>query len=695
MTSNLIWTRITEELAIARTRALLWCPVFLAFGIFLFFNMKSEPSKGMLISIFASAIALLFLGHGASNRTQSLLWITAVISLGFSVAGMRTHTVAAPVLGWHYYGVVEGRIIGIDRSGSNKPRLTLDQVKMGKISQRRTPTRVRISLHAKGDKYLPKPNDLIRVTANMNKPGGPVEPSGFDFQRYSWFRGLGAVGYSRKPVELITTAPVADFNAWVFRIRIAISAQIKAGVGGQAGAFAAAILTGDRSDVDPSNLTALRQSNLAHLLAISGLHMGLLTGVVLAAVRSAGALIPRVALRAPIKKWAAIIACFAGLCYLILSGASTATQRAFIMVAMMLGAILLDRPALSLRAVAMAAIIILTLWPENLLQPGFQMSFAATIALIVTFQGLKDLPLLAIMRTGRLRYAQWFFALLVSSFVAGAATAPFAAYHFNQVAHYGLLANIISVPVMGLVVMPMAVLAGVLYPIGLDWLAFWAMGLGIDWILWVANTVSGWNGAISRVPNAPAVSLFLIAIGGVIFALMTVPMRKVSVCLWIVGLVSWTWADRPMVLVSQDGRLVGINSAQGRVLNRSKGSGFAARNWLENDGDLRSQKSAALNLGNHMTVMDGPQIVEYAWNTKMTDDELATLCSKADLVLAPKWEGDAPLNCQVFGLEQFYDTGAISIDLKNGALHIKSARHFHGKRIWNSHARRRLRKKKD
>ncbi|KKK80916.1 hypothetical protein LCGC14_2818710, partial [marine sediment metagenome] len=215
-----------------------------------------------------------------------------------------------------------------------------------------------------------------------------------------------------------------------------------------------AILTGDRSGMGRDTLQALRDSNLAHLLAISGLHMGLLTGVVFSALRFALALIPALALGHPVKKYAAVGALLAGAGYLALSGGNVATQRAYIMVAVVLGAVLLDRRALTLRGVALAATIVLVLRPEALTGPGFQMSFAATTALIAVFRLMRDSggP-----RAPRL--LQPVLALVVSSGVAGAATAPIAAAHFNQIAKFGLVANLLSVPLMGTLVMPAAVLA--------------------------------------------------------------------------------------------------------------------------------------------------------------------------------------------------------------------------------------------
>ena len=270
---------------------------------------------------------------------------------------------------------------------------------------------------------------------------------------------------------------------------------------GAAGGFAAAILTGDRSGVDVAHLEDLRNSNLAHLLAISGLHMGLLTGFVFAALRFVMALWPGFALRVPTRKLAALGALAAGAFYLALSGGNVATQRAYVMVAVMFVAVLLDRRAISLRSVAIAAVVVLVLRPEALVQAGFQMSFAATVALVAIFRALND------DGTWRERVPRWAMpiaSVALCSVVAGVATAPIAAASFNRLVEYGLLANLAAVPLMGLVIMPAGVVAAVLAPFGLEGLALGVMAPAIEWILMVARFVANLDGAVRAWCNRPA-----------------------------------------------------------------------------------------------------------------------------------------------------------------------------------------------
>ena len=147
-----------------------------------------------------------------------------------------------------------------------------------------------------------------------------------------------------------------------------------------------------------------------------------------------------------------------------------------------------------MRAVALAAIIVLLLRPEALMSPGFQMSFAATTALVVAFRIARSWKFWRLPRT-----ANYAIGLLLSSAVAGMATAPIGAAHFNQIAHFGLLANSLSVPLMGAVIIPAAVFSALLWPIGLEWIGLFVMGVGIEWILGVAHWVSSLDHSVSHV----------------------------------------------------------------------------------------------------------------------------------------------------------------------------------------------------
>ena len=655
-----------------------WVPVGMAMGIALFFGIRFEPSVTQIALVVPLGMALAMMAWKLPESVSPWAVFLALIAVGFVLAGWRAHSVAGPVLDWRYYGATEGRIVGIDRSGSDAVRLTLDRVKLDRVAPGDTPRRLRISLHGDaGLGVLPVPGLRVMTTAHLSPPSGPVEPGGFDFQRHAWFAELGAVGYARAPLVAIAPANF-DLAQMVFRWRMAVSKRVIEVLPGDIGGFAAAVTTGDRSGISRDALEALRASNTAHLLAISGLHMGLLSGFVFALFRLCFALVPPVALRWPARKLAACGALAAAAVYLALSGGNVATERAFVMVAVALCAVIMDRRALSLRAVAMAAIIVLALRPEALMGPGFQMSFAATTALVAVFGWMRNLP------TGP-KWAAPVIGLVVSSAVAGLATAPIGAAHFNAVAHYGLLANLTSVPLMGALVIPAAVLALLLAPFGAEAFGLWIMGGGLAWILWVAETVSSLDGARGFVSGPGPWVLPLMALGALSVILWQGRARFGGLAVICVAFALWQVDNRPVVLIADNGGLVGVMTDTGRALSKEKGAGFVARNWLENDGDGALQQKAALRWNSDTSGwMDG-RVVHLSGKRAreafggcapgqivVTNGELPTVAKSGCLILSPRL---------------LRKTGAVAIVGHKEKVRLLTARNHTGDRMWSGWAK--------
>ncbi|WP_417587935.1 ComEC/Rec2 family competence protein [Pararhodobacter oceanensis] len=589
-------------------------PVFLGAGVGVYFAGAEEPTGGLLLGVALAASALLGAALRGPELAQPVFLALSLMALGFTAAGLRTRMVEAPVLGWQRYGPIEGRIVAVDRSASGAVRLTLDRVVLAGLEPERTPARVRISVHGGPLDVVPIAGTRVMMTGHLAPPSGPTEPGGFDFRRHAWFARLGAVGYSRAPVVAwsapeagLTPGIAAGIGLALTRLRHRMSAGIRARLPGETGGFVAAILTGDRSGVGLAMTEALRRSNLAHLLAISGLHMGLLTGVVYGGARAALALIPALALRWPIRKIAALCALLAALGYLALSGGNIATQRAFVMAAAMLVAVLIDRRAISMRSVALAALIVLVWRPESLLSAGFQMSFAATVALVAVFRALRE------RRQARgdkerpsraMRLLRVVATAALCSLVAGLATAPIAAAQFHRFTDYGLLANLLSVPLMGLLVMPAAVASALLWPVGLEGVGLWLMEIGTRWILFVAQTVGGSEGAVRLVAAPPVFVVPLLTLGGLWLALWPGRARWAGVMLAFVAALGWASVERPALLIDRGGALVGLMTPEGRALSRARGAGFVARHWLEADGDAAAQEAAAAR-GGFMPVAGG------------------------------------------------------------------------------------------
>ena len=670
---GLILSRIDLALLGQRGHLLPWAPVFLGLGIGLYFALPAEPAPPHYAALALAGLVAALAARRWPGGFAALGWALALLALGVGLAGVRASHVAAPVLGFRYYGPIEGRIVGIDRSASDALRITLDDVSLQRTAPERRPGRVRISLHggASDGAGRLRPGQRIMTTGHLSPPQGPVEPGGFDFRRHAWFQGLGGVGYTRTPVMSVTPP---EGGLWVLSLRMWLSRHVRAELPGDIGGFAAAVTTGDRSGVSLPALEALRASNLAHLLAISGLHMGLLAGFVFAALRLGIALVPPLALRVPGKKIAAVGALVAGAGYLALSGGSIATERAFIMVAVALCAVLVDRRALSLRAVALAAMIVMALRPESLLSPGFQMSFAATTALVAVFGWLRDLDLPRVPH-----WARPVLGVVISSAVAGAATAPIGAAHFNALAHYGLLANLLSVPVMGSVVVPSAVLALCLAPLGLSWLGLMVMGWGLNWILMISDWVAGMEGARGWVASPSPVVLPLLVLGILWLILWQGRARVCGLTPAALALVLWSGAERPAVLIADTGGLVGVMTPEGRALSKPRGGGFIASNWLENDGDGADQPTAAgwmLSAGGIWRVRaSGREIIHLTGKRAASG---FSDCAAGQVIVAPV-KLDLSGDCEIYDAPRLRGTGSIRLTEKG----FVTARDMAGDRIWN------------
>ena len=644
-----------------------WSPVAFACGIGVWFLLRIEP--GPLDYAAAAAIGGIALRSVVrlDGTARVLAAALALACAGFVLAGLRAERVNAPVLAFRYYGPVEGRVVEIDRSASDKVRLTLDRVRLDDV--RDVPRRVRVSLHWDGPQATPAPGMTVATTAHLGPPGGPVEPGGFDFRRMAWFEGLGAVGYARDPLVVFDRPE----GAWVARLRHSIAETLRARLPGEPGAFAAAILVGDRSAIPEDTADTLRASNLAHLLAISGLHMGLATGTVFGLVRLLVAAVPWLALRIDGRRTAAVAAFAAGGAYLLLSGGTVPTERAFVMAAVILGAVFLGRRALTLRAVALAALVVLALRPEALTGPGFVLSFAATVALVAAFQAMP--------RGGRRggRAGRWLTGLVVSSLVAGLATAPFAAAFFNAYPRWGLAANLLAVPVMGFVVMPAAIASTVLAPLGLEGLPLAIMGRGIEAILSVAEWVASWPGAVVAVKAPPGGIVALIGLGGCVLCLWQGRGRVASVLPLAAAAVLWWQHPRPDILIAETGGLVGLLGPEGRVLTRERGDGFAAELWLENDGLRTTQAEAAALPAPRLPVsvvhLNGKRAVA-GWDGT---------CREPTIVVSNQSGVAADTACILFDADRLGRTGAVAVWFAGPEPRVATAAVRTGARRWSGH----------
>ena len=582
------WREAVRNAASAeRHRWPLWLPVFLGAGAGLYFALPFEPSLAIflvaiLVALAAGTIAFL-------ARDHRMAWaLLAALALGFCAAKLKEERVAAPVLDRALTLHLTGRLLYADPT-ERGVRLVLGDLRSGAFAS--VPARARILVRARDARTF-HAGDGISLTARLLPPPGPTEPGDSDFGRTAFFSSIGAVGFGLGAPQPVPAAAPPGLSAWlaltVETLRESMTARIRRALPGGEGAIASALITGERGGIDPEDEAALRDAGLAHVLAIAGLHMALVGMGLFWLTRAVLAAFPAVALNHPIKKWSALAALGGSFFYLLISGASASSSRAFVMLAMLLLAILMDRPALSMRNLALAAAILLLIRPESIIEPGFQMSFAAVAGLIAVAEWEASRQRL-VPHGPLFRYLR---GIALTSLVGSLATMPFAIFTFDRAGHYAVLGNLLAMPVMGFWVMPAASLSVAAMPFHLETQPLHLMGLGIDLMLAMGRFVSGLPGAVSLVRAFPVEALALMSLGGLWLLIWRGHWRWWGLAPMGFGLLWAMLAPLPDILVASDAMTVALRASDGRLyFPRPPRDRFAASRWLERDGDARDSRA--------------------------------------------------------------------------------------------------------
>lgn len=576
-----------------RGRLILWAPMGMIAGIAAFFAADRDPSLTASALAFASA-ALIAWALRARPLAFPVAFLAACIALGFLSAAFQVWRVAAPVLDREIWGEVTGVVERVEPLGRST-RLVIRAEALDDLPPNEVPLRVRISIREAGDIAA---GQRVSVGGLWRPPPSPSRPGGYDFARQAYFLELGAVGAAARDLVILDHEPAgfADrLSAAVDGLRNRLTARITAVVPGDAGAIAAALVTGQRGEISDEANEALRIAGLYHVISISGLHMALFGGTLFVALRWGLALVPGLALRWPIKKWAAGSAIVGAGGYLILSGAEIAAQRSFLMLAILLVAVILDRQAVTMRNLAVSGVAALLIMPDVALGPSFQMSFAAVMVIVAWYETRRDrLPdeERAARRSGFL--GTYFGAITATTICATAATAPFAAYHFQRIAVHSLPSNLVATPVVGVVVMPMALLGFLLYPFGLDQPAWIAMGWGVEAMLAVSYWVASWPFATLDLAAFGAAAMASMAFGLAWLALWTTRLKWAGLLPLVAGLsMAAAPMPKPDVYVDAAGRATAVRGPDGTLqILGGRFANFAASAWLTADGDSRNPRTA-------------------------------------------------------------------------------------------------------
>ena len=561
-----------QAAAAQQGRLFLWVPVWLAAGIVVYFAQKMEPARWIAGSLVGVGVAGLAVGL-RWPIARLILVPFACAAFGFAAGQIETAS-KPPLIDLPRRGVtLEGDVRAVDLLPDGGRRVSLGAVSIaGGAPLARL---VRVTMEP-ADPVTPDVGDHVRTKALLQNPAWPSWPGGRDPQFEAYFGDLAGSGRALALVEDLGGGKAG----LVAQLRETIAARAVAALPGSEGAIAATLMAGATAAIPEADRQAFAAAGLAHILAVAGLHMATVMGVVFGTVRLGLVLVPRWGLSLPCKQIAAGAGLLAGLVYLLLTGDHVPTERSFAMAALVVLAVIVGRRVISLRSLALAATVILVIAPDALVGVSFQMSFAAVLALIVGYRAMEGW--LARLRGWEGAWgwtARHLVMLSVTSFLAGTATLPFAAAGFGQIQIYYVLANLVAVPITVVVVMPMVVAALLLIPFGASAPAFWVMGKGIGVILWIARVVARLPAAVVPWPPSPVWGLLAVGFGMAMLGLIAGRGRWLGLLPLGAGLAAPFWVAAPDFLVARDGRVVAWRDAGAVQVWQRSGASYELADW--------------------------------------------------------------------------------------------------------------------
>jgi competence protein ComEC len=562
-----------------RDRVVLWLPVFMAAGVLSYYDLRFEPPAwaGAAATLPALAVAI-WLRRTEWPRMAASALTAAMI--GFTAAQLATARVPPVATGLPTHATqVTGTLRAVEALPDGR-RITLEAVRLdGGTTPLARYLRIRLR---RNDHAVLGTGDTVRLRALVRPPGPPAYPGAWDLQRDAFYAGLGGSGFALGPAELVSAGSPRAPLRLVQRLREIIAGRVSAAIPGSAGAFAVTLLTGFQNSMAVADHDAFRAAGLAHLLAVAGLHIGIVMGFAMLLARTALAASEHASLFWPTKQLAAIAALLAGLGYALLTGLHVPILRSFLMATLFTLAVLAGRRAISLRGLALAATALMLAEPQEVPGVSFQMSFSAVLALISGYAALR--PWLNRLRGQSLarRFGGYLLALALTSALAGTASAPYGAYHFGRVQVYFVIANMAAVPLTALWVLPAGILSLPLMPFGLEFLLLKPMGWGAEAVVWVARTTESWPASTLDVPHIPAWGLAVLSLGIAWLGLWQTRLRLAGVAAIALGLASPVLVRQPDLLVSSDARLIAVRTDAGVWLQSASGaSKFTRDAWLQ------------------------------------------------------------------------------------------------------------------
>ncbi len=629
----------------------MWIPVLFAIGIGSYFALPFEPPIYFIISIICSLLLTIYFYK--NNQLICFICIALlIVALGFANIEFRTKFIAhnMPFVPTQKL-YLSGKIENIDINYRQKQRIILSQIKNYDGQELKGKYRLTLIM---GNKNL-KIGDCVELVANISQPFKASLVNGYQFDRKLFFEKINATGFvSSSALPIDCKNKHISSNNFVAKIRENITNKITKSMPAEQASIAAALIAGNKNLMSAKLTNAYRNSGLAHFLSISGLHMTMIAGLAFFLVRLFMALVPALTLNYNSKKVAAVFSIFIATVYLIISGAHIPTQRAYITTIVVLIAVLLNREAISMRTLALAALFVLIISPQALISASFQMSFAAVTALIAFYEKFAG----RIYRFVNNEYASslgriirvliaYIGGIIITDFVASLATLPFAIYHFNKIALYTTATNLMAGPIIGFVVMPFILFSLILMPLGLQAIALAPVGWGIAQINKITFYISGLEDSTLEVASFPLWGFLTIIFGGVWLCLWRKKWRFWGLLVIITGIFSLVFVKTPDVIVDACAKTIVTKNINDQLIALKGGSKWNKEMWFAKYGAKQNQK---INQ-----------------NSKFNIKRIA--------------KGKISINSKNFDTTNSY--GASFYIDKNGNITKKTVRKYIGNRLWN------------